>query len=349
MGGFAAGVLNGRRPRHPGAAAGALTGHPAPRAGPRLPWGNALPCTRPPGRAVRRRSPRPVPETKVRALLAALLAHQGRPVSTARLVAHLWGAAAARPSDGRPPEQGLAAAPRPGHRGARRPETADGDPAGLPAGHRRRRPGRRPLHGTDRPRPDRRQRAAAGRTARRGPGAVARSRLRRTSRDERPGSPGGRSRLEEQRLTAAGGAGRGPAGARRARTRSTAELGDLVARHPLRERLRAVQLTRPATGRAGRARRSPPTTGSATRLADELGVDPGPELAALHRAILRAGPGLRTAAPHRPERHRVHVLRRRRLRRTAPHQPARAAHRTGRPRRTPSRRGRGAARAATGW
>lgn len=33
----------------------------------------------------------PVPETKVRALLAALLAHRGRPVSTARLVEHIWG------------------------------------------------------------------------------------------------------------------------------------------------------------------------------------------------------------------------------------------------------------------
>ncbi|MFE6776278.1 BTAD domain-containing putative transcriptional regulator [Streptomyces sp. NPDC057702] len=64
------------------------------------------------------------------------------------------------------------------------------------------------------------------------------------------------------------------------------ELGDLVARHPLRERLRMAHMR--ALYRAGRQ-------GDALRgfeelrrhLAEELGVSPGPEARALHEAILR--------------------------------------------------------------
>ncbi|MEV0438038.1 BTAD domain-containing putative transcriptional regulator [Streptomyces spectabilis] len=69
------------------------------------------------------------------------------------------------------------------------------------------------------------------------------------------------------------------------------DLTDLVAREPLRERLRAAHMR--ALYRAGR-----PSEALAayqdlrTRLADELGTDPGPELAALHEAILRQDPGL---------------------------------------------------------
>ncbi len=75
------------------------------------------------------------------------------------------------------------------------------------------------------------------------------------------------------------------------------ELADVVARHPLRERLRAVHLR--ALYRAGR--RHEALVGYddlRRRLADELGVDPGPELAALHRAMLSQDPGL--APPVRP-------------------------------------------------
>ncbi|WP_051852583.1 BTAD domain-containing putative transcriptional regulator [Streptomyces aureocirculatus] len=63
-------------------------------------------------------------------------------------------------------------------------------------------------------------------------------------------------------------------------------LADLVARHPLRERLRAAHLR--ALYGAGR-----PSEALAAyedlrvRLADELGTDPGPELSALHGAMLR--------------------------------------------------------------
>ncbi|GAA2620934.1 BTAD domain-containing putative transcriptional regulator [Actinomadura fulvescens] len=74
------------------------------------------------------------------------------------------------------------------------------------------------------------------------------------------------------------------------------ELGDLVAQHPLRERLRAVHLR--ALYRAGRQNEALAAYADLReRLAEELGLDPSPELAALHKAILRQDPAL---APSRP-------------------------------------------------
>ncbi|MEU3630775.1 BTAD domain-containing putative transcriptional regulator [Streptomyces fradiae] len=77
-------------------------------------------------------------------------------------------------------------------------------------------------------------------------------------------------------------------------TALAAELGELVARHPLRERLRMAHMR--ALYRAGRQ-------GDALwsfqelrrRLAEELGASPGPAISALHEAILRQEP--RLAAP----------------------------------------------------
>ncbi|KAB2347911.1 BTAD domain-containing putative transcriptional regulator [Actinomadura rudentiformis] len=69
------------------------------------------------------------------------------------------------------------------------------------------------------------------------------------------------------------------------------ELGDLVARHPLRERLRAAHLR--ALYRAGR--QSEAVSGYhelRERLAAELGVDPGREIAALYQSILEQDPSL---------------------------------------------------------
>ncbi|MGI5165791.1 BTAD domain-containing putative transcriptional regulator [Spirillospora sp. CA-253888] len=99
--------------------------------------------------------------------------------------------------------------------------------------------------------------------------------------------------LEEQRLTA-----------REEQAEARLELGEhavladelapLVVEHPLRERLRAAHLL--ALYRAGRQTEA--LAGYAdvrARLADELGLDPGPELAALHQAILEQSPG--AAAP----------------------------------------------------
>jgi predicted ATPase/DNA-binding SARP family transcriptional activator len=70
-----------------------------------------------------------------------------------------------------------------------------------------------------------------------------------------------------------------------------AELEELAAEHPLRERLIAVLLRalyaagRPADALAAYER-------ARAALADQLGVDPSPALAALHVAILRGDPGL---------------------------------------------------------
>ncbi|MBB5934306.1 AfsR/SARP family transcriptional regulator [Streptomyces zagrosensis] len=71
----------------------------------------------------------------------------------------------------------------------------------------------------------------------------------------------------------------------------TGELGALVERYPLRERLRATQLR--ALYLAGR--QSEALDGYAAlrrRLTDELGLAPSPELVALHQAMLRQDPAL---------------------------------------------------------
>ncbi|WP_037662033.1 BTAD domain-containing putative transcriptional regulator, partial [Streptomyces aurantiacus] len=70
-----------------------------------------------------------------------------------------------------------------------------------------------------------------------------------------------------------------------------ADLADLVGRHPLRERLRAAQLR--ALYRAGRQTEALDAYEDLRRrLADDLGLTPGAELAALHGAILRQDPAL---------------------------------------------------------
>ena len=104
------------------------------------------------------------------------------------------------------------------------------------------------------------------------------------------------ARLEEQRLAAL----EERAEARLAlgeHSLLAGELGELVARHPLRERLRAAHML--ALYRAGRQADAVISYGELRgRLADDLGLDPGPSLAALYQAILEQAPDLqRVAAP----------------------------------------------------
>jgi predicted ATPase/DNA-binding SARP family transcriptional activator len=75
-----------------------------------------------------------------------------------------------------------------------------------------------------------------------------------------------------------------------------AELAELVAGNPLRQRLRAVQMR--ALYRAGRQAEALDSYADLRRrLADDLGLDPSAELAALHNAILAEDPAL---APPKP-------------------------------------------------
>ncbi|MFJ2767445.1 AfsR/SARP family transcriptional regulator [Streptomyces sp. NPDC087300] len=74
------------------------------------------------------------------------------------------------------------------------------------------------------------------------------------------------------------------------------ELAPLVAREPLRERLRGTYLR--ALYRSGRPAEALDSYRELRlRLADELGIDPGPELASLHAAMLRQDASLSAPGP----------------------------------------------------
>ncbi|WP_327087170.1 winged helix-turn-helix domain-containing protein [Nonomuraea sp. NBC_01738] len=77
------------------------------------------------------------------------------------------------------------------------------------------------------------------------------------------------------------------------------DVAALVADHPLRERLRAVHMK--ALYRAGRQSEALAGYGELReRLADELGLDPSPELAELYQRILRQDPELSARAGRAP-------------------------------------------------
>ncbi|QDQ13304.1 ATP-binding protein [Streptomyces spectabilis] len=229
----------------------------------------------------------PVPEPKVRALLAALLARTGHPVPADTLVEDLWGAGKL-PAN---PANSLQTKVSQLRRAIGRDTVAYG-----PAGYR--------LALAEDATDAARFATLTARAYRTDTGPAEQASLLTGAlalwrgpayADFRDAdfTRAAAARLEEQRLTA-----------QETLAEARLDLGehalladdltDLVAREPLRERLRAAHMR--ALYRAGR-----PSEALAayqdlrTRLADELGTDPGPGLAALHEAILRQDPGL--AAP----------------------------------------------------
>ncbi|QES39112.1 AfsR family transcriptional regulator [Streptomyces venezuelae] len=226
-----------------------------------------------------------VPEAKVRALLADLLVHEGRPVSADRLIDDLWGdAPPGNPANALQAKVSQLRRVLGRDRVVRRPpgyrlrlDAAAGDEVDADRF--------RALVEEARRAPDPASRAAALGEALalwRGPAYadLADAEFVRASVD----------RLAEQRIAVL----EERAEARLAagdHTLLTGELADLVARHPLRERLRAVQLR--ALYLAGRQSEALASyEGLRRRLSAELGVDPGPELTSLHEAILRQDPSL---------------------------------------------------------
>ncbi|WP_233415435.1 BTAD domain-containing putative transcriptional regulator [Streptomyces sp. N35] len=236
-----------------------------------------------------------VPEAKVRALLAVLLVHAGQPVGVDRIVEDLWGASA-RPGN---PANALQTKVSQLRRALEK-----GEPGARalveygPAGYR--------LGVTE-------EEVDAGRfgqlVARARQAGDPRIRVALLSDALRlwrgPAFDGFRdasfaqaaiARLEEQRITVQ----EELAGLRVELGEHgllADELTDLVAEHPLREGLRAVQMR--ALYRSGRQSEALAAYLELSRhLADELGVDPGPELRELYEAMLRQDPHLApTTAP----------------------------------------------------
>jgi len=227
-----------------------------------------------------------IPELKVRALLADLLIQPGQPVPAWRLIDDLWGTQLpANPS-------AVLRSKISQLRRVLRDAGAGADPIVYRAGgyaleitadavdaHRFETLVARARAG------DPRQRASTLAEALalwRGPAYV--------DFAEQPFATGVAARLEEQRLTALEDEAelRFELGEQ---ATLMGELTDLVSRYPLRERFRAVQMR--ALYRLGRQTEALASFRELReRLQDELGVEPGPELAALHQAILKQDPAL---------------------------------------------------------
>ncbi|WP_188190385.1 AfsR/SARP family transcriptional regulator [Nonomuraea sp. SYSU D8015] len=238
-----------------------------------------------------------VPEAKVRLLLAALLARRGRPVPADRLIDDLWGErlpakpAAVLQTKVSQLRRALEDA-EPGGRDLVTSEPAGFavrlEPTGLDAGEFTALVAR--AYGAEDPR-ERAALLADALALWRGPAYAGFSDL------EFARAPA--ARLEEERLVAL----EHQAEARLdlgEHSLLTAELGDLVTRHPLRERLRAAHIR--ALYGAGRQAEALAGYRELRDLLDaELGVEPGPELVALHQAVLRQDPALRPPAALRQE------------------------------------------------
>lgn len=229
-----------------------------------------------------------VPDRKVRALLAHLLLHAGRPVSAATLIDDLWGdALPVNPTstlqtrvsqlrraleDAEPGARELVRTASPGYLISVPAEAVD-------AGRFRALAARARQTGSVRMRA---ATLADALTLWRGPAYAdyAQEAFTRAAID----------RLDEERLAVqeAYAEARLELGEH---DQLVAELAELVAAHPLRQRLRAVQLR--ALARAGRQSEALQSyTDLRHRLADELGLDPSPDLAELHQRILTDDPSL---------------------------------------------------------
>ncbi|RFS84548.1 AfsR/SARP family transcriptional regulator [Actinomadura spongiicola] len=237
----------------------------------------------------------PVPGLKVRALLADLLVHEGRPVPADRLIDDLWGEAL--PGN---PMGSLSAKVS-----QLRRVLEDAEPGARalvesrPAGY---------LLGAGDARVDARRFQLLVEGAREAGEPKERAALLAEALGlwrgpafadlaDEPFTRAAAARLEELRLTAL---------EEHAETRLllgehgalAGELGDVVGEHPLRERLRAAHML--ALYRAGRQNEAlEGFERYRTSLADELGLDPGAALSDLQRAILRQDPAL--DAPTRRE------------------------------------------------
>ncbi|MGM1064172.1 BTAD domain-containing putative transcriptional regulator [Saccharothrix sp. Mg75] len=238
-------------------------------------------------------APVKIPELKVRALLADLLVHAGRPVAVDRLTDDLWGTdlpanpvgalqtkvsqlrralAAAEPGG-----RDLLLSRPPGYQLQTAPDAVDAE--------RFRALVARALGGGE---PRARAVLLSDALALwRGPAFA--------DFADQAFALGAAQRLEEERLVAVEELAE-------ARLRLgehsllVGELGDLVARHPMRERLRAAQMR--ALYRVGR--RADALAAYAdlrTRLVEELGLDPSPAVADLHQAILEQDPELEAPRP----------------------------------------------------
>ncbi|QMU74077.1 AfsR/SARP family transcriptional regulator [Streptacidiphilus sp. P02-A3a] len=234
-------------------------------------------------------APVTVPEAKVRALLADLLAHDGGPVSADRLIQDLWGDA----PPGKP--AGALQAKVSQLRRVLGRDRVVHQPSGYSL------PLDRALPQVD---ADRFGALAAEARAQADPAARAALLTEALELWRGPAyadfadaefARAAAQRLTEQRLAVL---------EERAEARLDAgnhlllaeELTELVARHPLRERLRAAQIRALyLTGRQSEALASFQDLRS--RLVEELGVDPGLPLTALHRAVLRQDPDLGDPAP----------------------------------------------------
>ncbi|MER5268768.1 BTAD domain-containing putative transcriptional regulator [Actinosynnema sp. NPDC002837] len=237
-------------------------------------------------------APVAVPGVKVRALLADLVAHRGELIPTARLIDDLWGEALpGNPqsalqvkvsqlrkalADAEPGARALVVSRPPGY-------LLDVPPGCTDVGR---------FHALT-------ARAAAADPATRAALLAEALQLWRgpalADFADEPFARPVTARLEEDRLTAVElwVEARLELGEH---TGLVAELEDLVARYPLRERLRAAHVR--ALYGAGRQSAALASYGELReRLADELGLDPSAGLTALHQAVLTRDPALDAAAP----------------------------------------------------